>query len=128
LPLSGKSGRERLSIEVADRNQNWTCPGTVDIESLPEGARGAARHLRTEYDMKNHAVASGAHAQSLDAEFIHRFGIAGPVDEASARFDAIRDAGIDFVRIVPGSRDMPREVGAHSIQALGKLATGLRSQ
>ena len=99
----------------------------MDIESLPEGAREAARHLRTEYDMKNHAVASGAHAQALDAEFIHRFGIAGPIDEATARFKAIRDTGIDFVRIVPGSRDMPKEIAAQSIPALGKLASELRS-
>ena len=99
----------------------------MDIESLPEGARESARHLRTGYDMANHGVAAGGHAQALDAEFIHRFGIAGPVDEATARFDTIRDTGIDFVRIVPGSRDIPREVAAHSIQALGKLATELRS-
>jgi 5,10-methylenetetrahydromethanopterin reductase len=100
----------------------------MDIESLPEGARKAARHLRTEYDMKNHAVATGAHAQALDAEFIHRFGIAGPIDEATARFDSIRQTGIDFVRIVPGSRDMPKDVAAQSIQALGKVVTALRSR
>ena len=95
----------------------------MDIESLPEGARDAARHLRSGYDMANHAVASGAHAQGLDAEFIHRFGIAGPIDEATARFEAIRETGIDFVRVVPGSRDMPRELAALSIQALGKVAS-----
>ena len=94
----------------------------MDIASLPEGTREAARHLRSGYDMANHAVAAGAHAQALDAEFIHRFGIAGPIEEATARFEAIRDTGIDFVRIVPGSRDMPRDVAALSIQALGKVA------
>ena len=93
----------------------------MDIDSLPEGVRGAARHLRTGYDMDNHAVASGAHAQALDTEFIHRFGIAGPAEEALTRFEAIRDAGIDFVRVVPGSRDMPRDVAAVSVQALSKL-------
>jgi 5,10-methylenetetrahydromethanopterin reductase len=95
----------------------------MDIESLPEGTREAARHLRTGYNMTDHAVAAGDHAQALDAEFIHRFGIAGPMDEAIPRFEAIRDAGIDFVRIVPGSRDMPPHVAALSIQALGKIAT-----
>ncbi|MBW2281556.1 MAG: LLM class flavin-dependent oxidoreductase, partial [Deltaproteobacteria bacterium] len=82
----------------------------MDIESLPEGVRKAARDLRTGYDMANHAVATGDHAQALDADFIHRFGIAGPVDEAITRFEGIRDTGIDFVRVVPGSRDMPRDV------------------
>lgn len=97
----------------------------MDIDSLPESTREAARQLRTGYDMRDHAVTAGAHAQALDAEFIHRFGIAGPLDEALARFEAIRDTGIDFVRVVPGSRDMPRDVAALSIQALAKVMTAL---
>jgi len=99
----------------------------MDIESLPEGTRAAARHLRTGYDMANHAVGAGAHAQALDSEFIHRFGIAGPADEAITRLRAIHEAGIDFVRVVPGSRDMPREIAATSIQALGKVMTEISS-
>jgi len=98
----------------------------MDIDSLPEEARAAARHLRTNYDMKNHAVAAGAHAQALDAEFIHRFGIAGPAGEALERFSAVRDIGIDFVRVVPGSRDMPAGIGAQSIQGLAKVAGEIR--
>ncbi len=93
----------------------------MDIESLPEGARAAARHLRSSYDMANHGVAAGAHAQALDAEFIHRFGIAGPLEEAIARFQEIREVGIDFVRVVPGSRDMPPEVAGASLPALAKV-------
>lgn len=93
----------------------------MDIESLPEGTRAAARHLRTGYDMADHAVGAGAHAQALDADFIHRFGIAGPQDEAVARFEAIRETGLEFVRVVPGSRDIPPEVAARSIQALGQV-------
>jgi 5,10-methylenetetrahydromethanopterin reductase len=97
----------------------------MDINALPEGTRAAAKLMRDGYDMKNHAVASGAHAQSLDAEFIHRFGIAGPADEAVARFEDIAKTGIDFVRVVPGSRDMPPSVGAASIQALGQIASSM---
>ncbi len=100
----------------------------MDIDSLPEGAQAAARHLRTGYDMANHAVGSGAHAQALDAEFIHRFGVAGPLEEAITRFEEIRDAGIDFVRVVPGSRDMPREVASTSMPGLGKVAAALATQ
>jgi len=95
----------------------------MDIDSLPEGAREAASQLRTGYDMSNHAVGTGAHAQALDAEFIHRFGIAGPLDEAITRFQDIRDTGVDFVRVVPGSRDMPRDIAGASIQALSKVAS-----
>jgi 5,10-methylenetetrahydromethanopterin reductase len=92
----------------------------IDIESLPEGTREAARHLRQNYDMANHARTAGAHAQALDDDFIHRFGIAGPANEAIARFKEIRAIGIDFVRVVPGSRDMSPGVGGPSLQTLAK--------
>jgi 5,10-methylenetetrahydromethanopterin reductase len=99
----------------------------MDIESLPEGTRAAARHLRTGYDMANHGAAAGEHAQALDDEFIHRFGIAGPLDEAVTRFREIRETGIDFVRVVPGSRDMPPAVAGPSIQGLAKIVGEVRS-
>jgi len=97
----------------------------MDIDSLPIHAREAARHLRTGYDMVSHASSAGAHAQALDAEFIHRFGIAGPLEEAIARFEALRETGIDYVPIVPGSRDMPPEVGARSIQGIAEASRKL---
>ena len=97
----------------------------MDIESLPEHARDAARKLRAGYDMAKHASSTGTHAQALDAEFIHRFGIAGPVDEVIERFQALAATGIDFVRIVPGSRDMPPDVGARSIQGIAEAVRKL---
>jgi len=54
-----------------------------------------------------------------------RGGLAGPLEEAISRFVEIRDCGIDFVRVVPGSRDMPRDVAATSIQALGKAVAAV---
>ena len=92
----------------------------MNIDALPEGTREAARHLRENYDMANHAVTAGAHAQALKAEFIHGFGIAGPVEEAISRFEEIRDTGIHFVRVIAGSRDMDPGVGFPSLQALAK--------
>jgi len=97
----------------------------MDIDALPEHAREAARQLRTGYDMASHASSTGAHARALDAEFIHRFGIAGPVEEAIARFEALAAAGIDYLRVVPGSRDMPPEVGARSIQGIAEVSRKL---
>jgi len=99
----------------------------MDIEALPEGTRAAARHLRSHYDMVHHGKAAGGHAQALDAEFIHRFGIAGPLEEAVARFREIKDSGIEFVRVVPGSRDMPPALAGPSIQSLAKVAAQLGS-
>ena len=95
-------------------------PG-MQIEELPEGVRKAAETMRTGYDMTHHGAAAGAHAQALDPEFIHRFGIAGPLEEARARFAEIRDLGIDFVRVIPGSRDAPSEVTLPSIAQLSTL-------
>ena len=99
----------------------------MDIETLPEATRAAARHLRSHYDMAHHGEAAGDHAQALDAEFIHRFGIAGPLEEAVTRFREIQNSGIDFVRVVPGSRDMPPAVAGPSIQALAKVAAQVGS-
>ncbi len=99
----------------------------MEIESLPEGARAAAQHLRENYDMDHHGAAAGAHAQALESDFIHRFGIAGSADEALERFQEIAATGIDFVRIVPGSRDMPAEVAGPSIQAIAQIAQRLSS-
>lgn len=97
----------------------------MDIDALPEGTRGAARLLRSQYDMDNHALTSGAHAQALDDAFIHHFGIAGPVDEAKGRFRELAASGLDFVRVVPGSRDMPPDIAAPSIQSLAAVAKEL---
>ncbi|HPG27656.1 MAG TPA: LLM class flavin-dependent oxidoreductase [Myxococcota bacterium] len=92
----------------------------MDLETLPEGVRDAARHLRQSYDMTHHGKASSEHAQSIDDDFVHRFGIAGPVEEAVERFAALRDLGLDFVRVVPGSRDMDTAVRVQSVQAIAK--------
>ena len=97
----------------------------MDIASLPEGARAAAEHLRHNYDMTHHGQASGDHAQALEAEFIHRFGIAGPEEDAVARFREIAGCGVEFARVVPGSRDMPPAVAGPSIQALARVAKEL---
>ncbi|MGI9645955.1 MAG: LLM class flavin-dependent oxidoreductase [Ilumatobacteraceae bacterium] len=99
-------------------------PG-MQIDELPESVRKAAETMRTDYDMAHHGAAAGSHAQSLEADFIHRFGIAGPLDEARARFEEIRDLGIDFVRIIPGSRDAPSEVTLPSIAQLSTLVDPL---
>jgi hypothetical protein len=61
------------------------------------------------------------HRGPCPPEFIHRFGIAGPLDEAIARFQVLAKTGIEHVRVAPGSRDMPPEVGARSIRGLSEV-------
>ncbi|MBB82575.1 MAG: hypothetical protein CL931_02035 [Deltaproteobacteria bacterium] len=98
----------------------------MDIDSLPEEVRAAARHLREKYDMDDHAVSAGAHAQALEDEFIHRFGIAEPPDVALTRLEEVCDTGIDYLRIVPGSRDIEPAVAGQSIRAISELIEKLR--
>ncbi|HMQ28226.1 MAG TPA: LLM class flavin-dependent oxidoreductase, partial [Acidimicrobiales bacterium] len=95
-------------------------PG-MRIDDLPEAVRAAATTMRTGYDMTHHGAAAGTHAQALEPEFIHRFGIAGPLEEARSRFTEIRDLGIDFVRVIPGSRDASSDVTLPSIVQLSTL-------
>jgi len=95
-------------------------PG-MKIDELPAAVQQAAESMRAGYDMTHHGAAAGSHAQALTPEFIHRFGIAGPLDQARTRLRQIGDLGIDFVRIIPGSRDAPGEVTLPSIAALSTL-------
>ncbi len=92
----------------------------MNIEALPEGTREAARYLRSHYKMDDHAVGSGTHAQALKSDFVHRFGIAGPASEAITRLKEIREAGIDYVKVIPGSRDMSPDIGLASLQVLAE--------
>ena len=99
-------------------------PG-MQLDQLPETVRKQAEAMRSGYDMTHHGAAAGSHAQALEPEFIHRFGIAGPLDEARARFAEIRDLGIDFVRVIPGSRDASSDVTLPSIVQLSTLVDEL---
>ncbi len=72
------------------------------------------------YEMSGHGMSSSPHAKLMDAKFIQSFGIAGPVSDAIARFQELRDAGLDFVRIVPGSRDTDASLAVESLQAIAQ--------
>ena len=99
----------------------------MDLDGLPEQMRAAAAHLREHYDMRNHGVAAGAHSQALDDEFLDWFGIVGPVEEARARFAELADLDLDFLRVIPGSRDTPPDVAAESLRLLAtEIAPALR--
>jgi 5,10-methylenetetrahydromethanopterin reductase len=99
----------------------------MELDGLPEQLRAAAAHLRENYDMRNHGVAAGAHAQALDDEFLDWFGIIGPLDEARARFGDLADLELDFLRVIPGSRDTPPAVASQSLRLLAtEIAPALR--
>ena len=96
----------------------------MKTESMDPKLREAADHLRSNYDHRGHGRADAAHAQELDDAFVDRFGIVGPVEAAVKKFERLRDLGLDFCRVVPGSRDAPGEITGASMIA---LATTIRA-
>jgi 5,10-methylenetetrahydromethanopterin reductase len=85
------------------------------LKDLPPPLAAAARHLREHYDMQQHTRAGAAHTAGLSDEFIDWFAIAGPAETSLPRFRQLAAVGLDFCRVVPGSRDMPRDVAAASL-------------
>lgn len=88
------------------------------LESLPRPLQDAARFLRDKYDMRNHTRTGVEHAMGLPDEFVDWFGIAGPVASALPRLLALKEAGLDYLIIIPGSQGMPREVATSSLMAI----------
>jgi 5,10-methylenetetrahydromethanopterin reductase len=93
----------------------------MKTDSMDPGLREAALHLRANYDVRDHGRADTAHARSLDDEFVDRFGIVGPAETAVPRFERLAALGLDFCRVVPGSRDAPREIVAASMMTLATM-------
>lgn len=92
-------------------------------EAMDPSLRDAALHLREHYDMRDHGRAGATHAQQLDDDFVDQFGIVGPIETALPRFQRLAALGLDFCRVVPGSRDASPEVVSAS---LTNLATEIK--
>ena len=90
------------------------------LENLPPPLREVARHLRENYDMSQHTRAGAAHTAGLSDEFVNWFAIIGTAERALPRFRKLVALGLDFVRVVPGSADMPREMAAASLLNLAQ--------
>jgi hypothetical protein len=83
--------------------------------------RDAANHLRESYDLRDHGRSDTSHAQALDDDFVDRFGIVGPVEKALPRFERLKALGLDFCRVVPGSRDAAPEIALASLTTLATV-------
>ena len=89
------------------------------LEALPPRLRAAAEYLRANYDMRDHTRAGVAHTAGIGDEFVDWFAIAGPLDRVLPRFRALAALGLDFVHVIPGSANVPRDVALGSLVALG---------
>jgi 5,10-methylenetetrahydromethanopterin reductase len=96
----------------------------MKTDAMDPSLRKAARHLQASYDLRAHGQAGAAHAQALDAEFIDRFGIVGPLETVVPRFERLAQLGLDFCRVIPGSRDAAPDVVSTSMM---HLATEVRA-
>jgi 5,10-methylenetetrahydromethanopterin reductase len=93
--------------------------GGAPLEHLPPMLREAAAAMRSDYDMRDHTRATAAHTRALDDAFLDWYGVAGPVALVRERLEQLRELGLDFCHIVPGSFDTPRDVLRDSLRLLG---------
>jgi 5,10-methylenetetrahydromethanopterin reductase len=74
-------------------------------DGLSEVTRRGIERLSSGYDEQRHGRATAPHAQTLDAQFIERFAIAGPSGHVRDRLAEIAALGIDRLIVVPASLD-----------------------
>jgi 5,10-methylenetetrahydromethanopterin reductase len=93
----------------------------MKTDAMDPALRGAALHLREHYDLRDHGRADTSHARTLDDAFVDGFGIVGSVETALPRFERIKALGLDFCRVVPGSRDAAPEITSASLMTLANV-------
>src|SRR5215470_10501508 len=93
----------------------------MKTDTMDPALRKAAVHLREHYDLRDHGRADTAHAQQLEDGFVDQFGIVGPVETALPRFERLKALGLDFCRVVPGSRDAPPDITGASLLTLATV-------
>jgi len=95
--------------------------GGMKTEKMDPTLRDAANHLRENYDLRDHGRSDTSHAQALDDAFVDGFGIVGPIERALPRFERLKALGLDFCRVIPGSRDADPEVTRASLMTLATV-------
>jgi 5,10-methylenetetrahydromethanopterin reductase len=88
------------------------------LAALPAPLADAARWLRAHYDMREHTRTGVAHTAGIGDEFVDWFAVAGTAAHARERLRRLAALGLDFLWVIPGSPNMPREVGAASLRSL----------
>ena len=88
------------------------------LAALPPPLADAARWLREHYDMRDHTRTNVAHTAGIGDEFVDWFAVAGTAAHARERLQRLAALGLDFVWVIPGSSNMPRDVAMGSLHAL----------
>jgi 5,10-methylenetetrahydromethanopterin reductase len=100
------------------------------LAALPPPLAAAARWLREHYDMREHTRTGVPHTAGIGDDFVDWFAVAGTAAHARERLRRLAAVGLDFVWIVPGSSNIPRDVALGSLRSLAAevvpaLATGV---
>ncbi len=112
-----RTARDAVRGAAASFARFSSLPGSR-LAALPAPLAEAARWLREHYDMREHTRTGVAHTAGLGDEFVDWFAVAGPAAHARERLRRLARLGLDFVWVVPGSSNMPRELGAASLRSL----------
>jgi 5,10-methylenetetrahydromethanopterin reductase len=88
------------------------------LADLPPPLAAAARWLREHYDMRDHTRTGVAHTAGIGDEFVDWFAVAGTAAHARERLQRLAALGLDFVWVIPGSSNMPRDVAMGSLRSL----------
>ncbi|HYR96811.1 MAG TPA: LLM class flavin-dependent oxidoreductase [Candidatus Binatus sp.] len=88
------------------------------LADLPAPLAAAARWLREHYDMRDHTRTGVAHTAGIGDEFVDWFAVAGTAAHAREHLQRLAVLGLDFVWVIPGSSNMPRDVATGSLQRL----------
>ena len=70
---------------------------------LDEEERRAVASIRDAYDYYDHMVPGSAHAELVTPSLVRRFALAGTPEDCARRLDALGEAGVDEVAMVPFS-------------------------
>lgn len=87
--------RERVRAHVAR-----TVLRPIDID-LSASERVAVDRIREKYDYYDHMVAGSAHAQLVPDEIVGRLALAGTPTDCSAQMDALGEAGVHQIAMIP---------------------------
>lgn len=72
---------------------------------LSDDEQHAVDRIRATYDYEAHMVPGSAHARLVPATLVDRFALAGDAAGCRSRLDALSDAGVDQVAMVPFAGD-----------------------
>ena len=85
---------------------------------MGDGDREVLGRLHGAYDMTHHTEAGSPQASTLTAEFIDRFGVAGPPEHCVARLRALVDLGIDKLVLIGPTAGADRDEAARALRLL----------